>query len=369
MPMSATETALRHVAEPDAAPLVRFEDVDKTYDGEQLVVKSLNLDISRGEFLTLLGPSGSGKTTSLMMLAGFETPTSGEIYVDGRPIKNVPPHRRNIGMVFQNYALFPHMTVAENVAFPLRVRNAGRAETAERVARAMAMIKLETLAQRRPSQLSGGQQQRVALARALVFNPQLVLMDEPLGALDKRLREHMQVEIKRLHQSTGVTVVYVTHDQGEALTMSDRIAVFNDGAIQQVAAPDVLYERPANSFVANFIGDNNTIPGQVEQRHGAHCSVRLSGGGLVQALAVSPRANGATSLSIRPERVRLLAMRDDPRGENRLPGRLTELIYLGDHVLALLDVAGTTDFMVRLPAGRQAGLACGQDVSGCLRRR
>ena len=363
MPMSATETALRPIAEPDAAPLVRFEDIDKTYDGEQLVVKSLNLDISRGEFLTLLGPSGSGKTTSLMMLAGFETPTSGEIYVDGRPIKNVPPHRRNIGMVFQNYALFPHMTVAENVAFPLRVRNTGRAETAERVARAMAMIKLETLAQRRPSQLSGGQQQRVALARALVFNPQLVLMDEPLGALDKRLREHMQVEIKRLHQSTGVTVVYVTHDQGEALTMSDRIAVFNDGAIQQVAAPDVLYERPANSFVANFIGDNNTLPGQVEQRRGPHCSVRLSGGELVQALAVSPRANGATSLSIRPERVRLLAMREDPRGDNRLPGRLTELIYLGDHVLALLDVAGTTDFMVRLAAGRQAGLACGQDVA------
>ncbi len=345
------------------APLVRFEDVDKTYDGEQLVVKSLNLDISHGEFLTLLGPSGSGKTTSLMMLAGFETPTAGEIYVDGKPIKNVPPHQRNIGMVFQNYALFPHMTVAENVAFPLRVRNVGRAETAERVAGAMAMIKLEALAQRRPSQLSGGQQQRVALARALVFNPKLVLMDEPLGALDKRLREHMQVEIKRLHQSTGVTVVYVTHDQSEALTMSDRIAVFNDGAIQQVAAPNVLYEQPQNSFVANFIGDSNTLPGQVEQRNGQHCSVRLAGGELVQALSVNPRANGATSLSIRPERVRLLALHEDKDCENRLSGRLTELIYLGDHALALLDVAGTVDFMVRLPAGRQAGLACGQDLA------
>ncbi len=359
----AAKPARGDVARADAAPLVRFEDVDKTYDGEQLVVKSLNLDISRGEFLTLLGPSGSGKTTSLMMLAGFETPTEGEIYVDGRPIKNVPPHQRNIGMVFQNYALFPHMTVAENVAFPLRVRNVTRAETAERVARAMAMIKLETLAQRRPSQLSGGQQQRVALARALVFNPQLVLMDEPLGALDKRLREHMQVEIKRLHQSTGVTVVYVTHDQSEALTMSDRIAVFNDGAIQQVAAPDVLYEQPENSFVANFIGDNNTLTGKVEQRHGSHCSVRLAGGEMVQALVVSPRANGATSLSIRPERVRLLAPHEATNCENRLPGRLTELIYLGDHALALLDVAGTVDFMVRLPAGQHSGLVCGQDVA------
>jgi len=227
----------------------------------------------------------------------------------------------------------------------------------------MAMIRLEALAQRRPGQLSGGQQQRVALARALVFDPQLVLMDEPLGALDKRLREHMQVEIKRLHQRTGVTVVYVTHDQSEALTMSDRIAVFNDGAIQQVAAPEILYERPANSFVANFIGDNNTLPGQIEQRNGPHCRVRLAGGELVRALAVNPRANGATSVYIRPERVRLLGLGEDPRGDNHLPGRLTELIYLGDHALALLDVAGTKDFMVRLPAGRQAGLDCGQQVA------
>ncbi|CAH2599914.1 Spermidine/putrescine import ATP-binding protein PotA [Rhodovastum atsumiense] len=344
-------------------PLVRFEDIDKTYDGEHLVVRSLNLDISRGEFLTLLGPSGSGKTTSLMMLAGFETPTDGEIYLNGKPIRNMPPHRRNIGMVFQNYALFPHMTVAENLAFPLQVRRIGRAETAERVARAMAMVKLEALAQRHPGQLSGGQQQRVALARALVFNPQLVLMDEPLGALDKRLREHMQMEIKRLHQDTGITVVYVTHDQSEALTMSDRIAVFNDGVIQQIAAPDTLYERPVNSFVANFIGENNTLSGQVEHREGRHGTVRLAGGELVEALLISPRANGATALSIRPERVRLLAPDADPGTDNRLSGRLRDIVYLGDHALALLDLPGTTDFMVRLQAGEQAGLTRGQDVT------
>ena len=219
--------------------LVRFSGVQKTYDGEHLVVKSLDLDIRKGEFLTLLGPSGSGKTTTLMMLAGFEVPTHGDIFIGDRPIKNTPPHKRDIGMVFQNYALFPHLTIEENVAFPLSVRGVPKAEVKERVKAALDMIKLGNLASRHPGQLSGGQQQRVALARALVFNPALVLMDEPLGALDKRLREHMQLEIKRLHETMGLTVVYVTHDQGEALTMSDRIAVFNDGIVQQIDVPDV----------------------------------------------------------------------------------------------------------------------------------
>ena len=231
-----------------APALVRFSGIQKTYDGEHLVVKNLDLDIKKGEFLTLLGPSGSGKTTTLMMLAGFEVPTQGEIYLDGRPIKNMPPHKRDIGMVFQNYALFPHLTIAENVAFPLSVRKISKAEAQERVSAALRMIKMETLAQRRPAQLSGGQQQRVALARALVFKPQLVLMDEPLGALDKQLREQMQLEIKQLHETLGVTVVYVTHDQSEALTMSDRIAVFNDGIVQQLDRPDALYEQPVQQL-------------------------------------------------------------------------------------------------------------------------
>src|SRR5574343_936781 len=225
-------------------PLVRFAGVQKTYDGLSLVVRSLDLDIQRGEFLSLLGPSGSGKTTTLMMLAGFESPTAGEILLDGAPITRTPPHKRNFGMVFQNYALFPHMSVADNVAYPLTVRKVPKAEIATRVAKALDMVQLGGRGERFPGQLSGGQQQRVALARALVFEPQLVLMDEPLGALDKQLREHMQMEIKHIHQRLGVTVVYVTHDQGEALTMSDRVAVFHQGEIQQIAPPRELYETP-----------------------------------------------------------------------------------------------------------------------------
>ncbi|MGH7185332.1 MAG: ABC transporter ATP-binding protein, partial [Pseudomonadota bacterium] len=238
-------------SQPDA--MVRFAGVQKTYDGETLVVKELNLDIRRGEFLTLLGPSGSGKTTTLMMVAGFEMPTHGDILLDGQSIKGLPPHKRGIGMVFQDYALFPHMTVRENLAFPLEVRKMGKAEIAQRVERLLDMVQLGEFADRRPNQLSGGQKQRIALARALVFDPMLVLMDEPLGALDRQLRETMQYEIKHIHDSLGVTVIYVTHDQGEALTMSDRIAVFDQGIVQQLATPDELYERPANAFVAQFI--------------------------------------------------------------------------------------------------------------------
>ena len=243
---------------------VRFVNVQKSYDGENLVVKDFNLDVENGEFLTMLGPSGSGKTTCLMMLAGFETATSGKIILDGTLINHVPPWKREIGMVFQNYALFPHLTVGENLAYPLQVRNMGKAEIAERVGRALNMVQLPEFAGRRPGQLSGGQQQRVAVARALVFDPKLVLMDEPLGALDKQLREQMQYEIKHIHENLGVTVVYVTHDQAEALTMSNRICVFDDGVVQQLAAPDVLYEKPENAFVAQFIGENNTLLGTVE---------------------------------------------------------------------------------------------------------
>ncbi len=235
--------------------LVSFTGVQKTYDGVNLVVRDLNLDIRQGEFLSLLGPSGSGKTTTLMMLAGFESPTAGEISLSGVPITRTPPHKRNFGMVFQNYALFPHMTVAENIAYPLTVRKLPAAEREAKVVRALDMVQLGRMGTRYPGQLSGGQQQRVALARALVFDPQLVLMDEPLGALDKQLREHMQIELKALHRRLGVTFVYVTHDQTEALTMSDRVAVFSDGAIQQIDAVDRLYETPANGFVAAFVGN------------------------------------------------------------------------------------------------------------------
>ncbi|MYE01670.1 MAG: ABC transporter ATP-binding protein [Alphaproteobacteria bacterium] len=266
----------------------------------------------------------------------------------GRPINNIPPHKRGIGMVFQNYALFPHMTVAENLAFPLQVRRMSRAEVEEKVRRALDMVQMggSEFAGRRPAQLSGGQQQRVALARALVFEPDLVLMDEPLGALDKQLREHMQFEIKHLHERLGVTVVYVTHDQSEALTMSDRIAVFNDGVIQQLATPEDLYERPENAFVAQFIGENNKLDGTVEVLSDGEARVRLDGAGEIGAMAVNCGAEGSrTMLSIRPERV-LIA---EPSAPNRLDGRVVELIYLGDHIRCRMEVAGRDDFVVKIP--------------------
>jgi len=328
--------------------LVSFRGVQKSYDGESLIVKDLNLEIRKGEFLTLLGPSGSGKTTSLMMLAGFETPTAGEIQLAGRSINHVPPHKRDIGMVFQNYALFPHMTVSENLAFPLSVRGMGKAELDERVKRVLGMVQLDTFAKRYPGQLSGGQQQRVALARALVFEPQLVLMDEPLGALDKQLREHMQMEIKHIHQRLGVTVVYVTHDQGEALTMSDRVAVFHQGEIQQIADPRTLYEAPSNTFVANFIGENNRLGGTLVARSGERCQVRLAQGEQVEALAVNVGQVGEpVTVSIRPERVRL--GRQSEASVNRFSGRVAEFIYLGDHVRVRLEVCGKADFFVKQP--------------------
>ena len=328
--------------------LVRFIEVQKSYDGETLVVKNLNLDVARGEFLTMLGPSGSGKTTCLMMLAGFEPATHGEITLDGVPINNVPPHKRGIGMVFQNYALFPHMTVAENLAFPLQVRKMKKPEIESRVNRALDMVQLGGFGGRRPAQLSGGQQQRVAVARALVFDPALVLMDEPLGALDKQLREQMQYEIKHIHENLGVTVVYVTHDQSEALTMSNRVAVFDDGVIQQLASPDDLYERPENAFVAQFIGENNTLNGTVREIDGDNCTVQLDDGAMVEALKVNVNAVGDRSqMSLRPERVEV----DPPEGKypNVFEGKVEELIYLGDHIRTRASVCGHDDFIVKVP--------------------
>ncbi len=332
---------------PGRQAFVKFEGLQKSYDGETLVVKDLNLSIAHGEFLTLLGPSGSGKTTTLMMLAGFEVPTDGHIFLDGEPIERLPPHRRNIGMVFQSYALFPHMSVDENVAFPLSVRRIPKAEIATRVARALDMVQLGHLGKRRPGQLSGGQQQRVALARALVFEPKLVLMDEPLGALDKQLREQMQLEIKHLHERLGITVVYVTHDQAEAMTMSDRIAVFNDGRIQQLAAPRELYERPVNSFVAQFIGENNKLAGTVAALAGGVAEVDLPSGTRLRALAVNVAGVGArTLLSVRPERV---VLNPAPGTlDNVFPGQVEELIYLGDHVRARLSALGGSEFVVKV---------------------
>ncbi|MBS1155556.1 MAG: putative ATP-binding component of transporter [Proteobacteria bacterium] len=347
----ATGAALVGVGMESPDTLVSFRQVQKSYDGETLIVKNLNLEIRRGEFLTLLGPSGSGKTTSLMMLAGFEVPTSGEIRLDGKLLNNVPPHKRDIGMVFQNYALFPHLTIFENLAFPLKVRNEGFREIRYQVDKVLEMVQLEKFAQRYPGQLSGGQQQRVALARALVFKPKLVLMDEPLGALDKQLREHMQMEIKHIHQQLGVTVVYVTHDQGEALTMSDRVAVFNNGIIQQIDKPEILYERPGNSFVANFIGENNRLSGKLVSQDGDICLVALPMGERVVARAVNVGQIGdEVSLSIRPERV---VLNDAAQAvENRFNGQIREFIYLGDHVRIRMEVCGAQDFIIKMPTSQ-----------------
>lgn len=342
---------------------VAFERVQKSYDGETLVVKDLNLTMPKGEFLTMLGPSGSGKTTCLMMLAGFETATHGEILLDGKPINNIPPHKRGIGMVFQNYALFPHMTVAENLSFPLEVRKFGKSEREEKVKRALEMVQMGAFGGRRPAQLSGGQQQRIALARALVFEPELVLMDEPLGALDKQLRETLQFEITRLAHNLGITTVYVTHDQTEALTMSDRVAVFDDGRIQQLAPPDVLYEQPQNSFVAQFIGENNTMEGVVQEIKGDTCIVRLDGGEVIDAKPVNVTKVGErTRVSIRPERVEFNKSRLKP-GAHTLKAEVLEFIYMGDIFRTRLRVAGNEEFVVKTRnAPDQVRLKPGQQI-------
>jgi putative spermidine/putrescine transport system ATP-binding protein len=326
---------------------VEFERVQKSYDGETLVVKDLNLTMPKGEFLTMLGPSGSGKTTCLMMLAGFETATHGDIRLDGVSINNIPPHKRGIGMVFQNYALFPHMTVAENLSFPLEVRKIGKSDREAKVKRALEMVEMGAFGGRRPAQLSGGQQQRIALARALVFEPELVLMDEPLGALDKQLREKMQFEITDLAHNLGITVVYVTHDQTEALTMSDRVAVFDDGRIQQLAPPDKLYEEPENSFVAQFIGENNTLEGVVKEIKGESAVVQLDGGELIDCKPVNVSAAGErTRVSIRPERVEYNKDRLSPDAHT-LKAEVLEFIYMGDIFRTRLRVAGNDEFVIK----------------------
>ena len=349
---------------PSDEPLVRFVNIQKSYDGETLVVKDLNLDVAKGEFLTMLGPSGSGKTTCLMMLAGFEPATHGEIFLNDNPINRVPPHKRGIGMVFQNYALFPHMTVSENLAFPLEVRNIDKSERETRVKRALDMVQLGAFGDRRPAQLSGGQQQRVAVARSLVFDPDLVLMDEPLGALDKNLREQMQYEIKHIHENLGLTVVYVTHDQSEALTMSNRIAVFDDGIIQQCAPPEVLYEEPENAFCANFIGENNRFLGKVIEDNGDTVKVEIdNNAGTMVAKKVNVEGVGVRStLSLRPERV---TVNPEPgQLPNIFSGVAEELIYLGDHIRTRFTVCGHDDFIVKIPnSADHAHLKQGETVN------
>jgi putative spermidine/putrescine transport system ATP-binding protein len=308
----------------------------KSYDGRVNAVDGISLDIAKGEFLTLLGPSGSGKTTTLMMIAGFEEPTSGTIELGGENLTRRPPWERNIGVVFQNYALFPHMTVERNVAFPLRMRNFPRSQQAERVREILDLVGLAHFADRHPRELSGGQQQRVALARGLVFDPDVLLLDEPLGALDKNLREQMQVELKRIHREVGITMVYVTHDQTEAMTMSDRIAVFRHGTLEQTAPPLEVYHRPRTRFVGEFIGDSNFFAGRID----APGRVELERFGPMQADVEACRriGTGSVDVLVRPERLRLVDA--GSALPNRLAVKVNVIVNYGDSVLVIGDAGG-----------------------------
>lgn len=327
--------------------LLRLENLTRRF-GAALALDALSLEVAGGEFVALLGGSGSGKSTLLRLVAGFDRPDSGRILLDGADITALPPQRRDVAMMFQSYALFPHMDVAANIAYGLRRAGLAEAVIGARVAELLALLRLEGLEKRRPAQLSGGQQQRIALARALVFEPEVILMDEPLGALDKNLRERMQYEIKHIHANLGVTVVYVTHDQSEALTMSDRVAVFDDGRIQQLAPPDDLYERPENAFVAAFIGENNTLRGKVTGIDGDICHVKLKDGSLVKSLRVNVEGDGVdTTLSLRPERVTISPA--DGSADNIFAAEVKELIYLGDHIRVRMDVCGNDEFIVKIP--------------------
>jgi len=341
-------------------PLIEFIGVQKSYDGEHLVIPDLNLQIRRGEFLTLLGASGSGKTTTLMMLAGFENPTRGCIMMDGRPIQDVPAHQRGIGVVFQHYALFPHMSVSQNLAYPLRMRGIRGTALRDKVDRAMQLVQLGGMAERKPAQLSGGQQQRVALARALVFDPELVLMDEPLGALDKNLRERMQYEIKQIHRQLGVTVVYVTHDQSEALTLSDRIAVFHEGRIAQLAPPRTLYDAPATDYIATFIGENNQLDGTVMPAAlGTGRVLQLRDGLTVPLPLNAPVTEGACRALVRPECVQLA--RDH---SIQVRARVVDLVYLGDHTRLIARLANGDQIVAKLDQhALPPGIASGQDIA------
>ena len=343
---------------------VRIQSLSKHF-GEFRAVEDVSFDIHAGELLTLLGPSGSGKTTLLMMMAGFSRPTAGSIRIADQEIVHLPPHKRNIGMVFQNYALFPHMSVAENIAYPLRLRKVGKAETAERVMKALDLVQLASFAERRIGQLSGGQRQRIALARAIVFEPRILLMDEPLSALDKQLRETMQIEIRRLHDRLGMTTISVTHDQREALTMSDRIAVFSRGQLAQIATPSDLYEKPTSKFIAEFIGESSFLP----LNHGA--GGWTYDGRPVALSAEEAPAAGACLLMLRPERLRFLPAGAVETGLNLFAGTVQSLVYQGESLLFEVILAGGHLVHVRM-ANRSENLrslpAVGQPVTLSLER-
>ena len=342
---------------------VRVSDLVKDY-GAVRAVDHVSLEIRPSEFMALLGPSGSGKTTILMTIAGFERPTAGHIAIGDRGIDHIPPHRRGIGMVFQKYALFPHMTVAANLAFPLEMRGVPKGERQPLIDEALRLVRLEGYGGRQPNQLSGGQQQRVALARALVYRPPVLLMDEPLGALDRKLREELQLELRELQRTVGATAVYVTHDQGEALTMADRIAVIHEGTLRQVGTPTELYERPSSAFVASFIGETNLVDGTLVEA-ATVSTVRTHGDHLVRVLShpgAPLREGQSVRVGVRPERVRLASASPSVAGSSGLTGTVSQVVYLGDAVRYQVAVPGGPTLQVKVPVADDAGHQVGDAV-------
>ncbi|QXJ25157.1 ABC transporter ATP-binding protein [Actinomadura graeca] len=346
--------------DPDAGTdQVVFEGVHKWY-GDAPAVHDFNLAVRKGEFVTLLGPSGSGKTTSLRILAGLESATAGEVFLAGRAVTDDVPEKRNIGLVFQNYALFPHMTVAQNIAFPLRMRRMRKADARREIDRVLTMTRLTGFQDRYPRQLSGGQQQRVALARAFVFDPSVLLMDEPLGALDRNLRDHMRLELKSLQQRIGATVLYVTHDQDEALALSDRIGVMHQGVLQQTAPPDELYEEPVNSFVARFLGQSICLPATRVEK-GAHTVVEVEGmaGRVLVDKDNDCSEDAGGEFMIRPERIRLGADRPDAAERNAARCSVVTQVYLGPQIEVHLRTDQGAELQVMVPSEARADYAAG----------
>lgn len=348
---------------------IRLVGVKKQF-GDQQIVKGLDVDIYKGEFLTLLGPSGCGKTTTLRMIAGFEHPTSGEILLDGKNVASLPPNKRDINTVFQNYALFPHMSVKENIGYGLRMKGTPKAELEQRVQEALRVVQMESFANRKPRELSGGQQQRVAVARAIVNNPTVLLLDEPLGALDLKLRKQMQFELKHLQQKLGITFIYVTHDQEEALTMSDRVAVMNGGQIEQIASPTVIYNQPKTRFVADFIGETNLLKGRVKACQEATCDVEIEGSIFRLPHAGILQENGEVTISIRPEMI-TLAKRGDARkagevgegvGKIGLVGRVTEQVFVGSVYKTILTLPTGLEVVVVQSAASSEQIQPGEEA-------
>ncbi|CAN7353609.1 ABC transporter ATP-binding protein [Variovorax sp. LjRoot178] len=358
--VSSPET---RAARPSKGASVSLRHLSKHY-GRSIAVDAIDLEIAAGEFVTFLGPSGSGKTTTLSMIAGFTPVSSGQILLGNQPIEMLPPYRRDIGMVFQSYSLFPHMTVAENVAFPLRRRSVSRAEIKSRVGRVLDLIQLGDKGGRYPRELSGGQQQRVALARAIVFEPQLLLMDEPLGALDKKLREQMQLEIKRLHKELAITFVFVTHDQEEALVMSDRIAVFEQGRLAQVGTPGDLYERPRSLFVADFLGDSNILKGTAAVQGGEWRLCSPCGTFIADAVEPGMVDGASAAITVRPEQLRI-HVNDAPcaaQDVNQVEGRVSQIVYLGASRKVEVSLSDGSRLHVREQAREQSTLHEGAAV-------